>query len=165
MRSASDSLASSDSSSPFASGAASFEFPTSDNIEELFQCESDTCRRGCYRFGVWKNVKVCQRHLAPCLTLSTSAAGKWGHRAAAQPCNVQKCSVRCARVVGGCANEARCACACSCNGRPLTFPPSSPLQPVWKTGKLWECVGLNAFLSLFRYFAQHLEPKLLASRN
>ena len=68
-RSASDSLASSDSSSPFASGAASFEFPGSDNDEKLFQDddESDMWGRGCYRFGVWKNVKVCPRHPTPCL--------------------------------------------------------------------------------------------------
>ena len=70
VRSASDSLASSDSSSPFSRAAASFEFPASDNDEKLFQDEddeSDRWGRGCYRFGVWKNVKVCPRHPTPCL--------------------------------------------------------------------------------------------------
>ena len=41
-RSASDSLASSDSSSPFASGAASFEFPRSDHDEKLFQDDDES---------------------------------------------------------------------------------------------------------------------------
>ena len=44
-RSASDSLASSDSSSPFASGAASFEFPGSDNDEKLLQDDDESDRK------------------------------------------------------------------------------------------------------------------------
>ena len=73
--------------------------------------------RGCYRFGVWKNVKVRPRHPTPCLyfasnfvhqcTSTSPAAGKWGHSPkAAQPCNSGLCksAQQCARVhrgVGG----------------------------------------------------------------
>ena len=179
MRSASDSLASSDSSSPFASGAVSLEFPRSDNDEKLFQDddESDMWGRGCYRFGVWKNVKVCPRHPAPCLY-----SGQLGPPVAVQqPANgdtelhnlamcksAQQCVQGC--TGGGCTQSWLCkggaggstqlAIAMACH----TFLSSSPLQSMWifkeeNFENVLRGIYLNAFSTLssflcFRYLGK-----------